>query len=278
MKRPKRAGINSSANHVFDVLRTVSNDAEPAGVSDISRRLSLTGSSVFRALTTLEATGYVSRYRNLPQFQLGTMPYLLNRALLNRFELNAASRRFLRDLARETGETVTLNVRLGWYSLRISGVYGNRDIYHRDRLGELALLHESLAGRAILAFLSEDDLSAMLEFLDETGAAKPSSEDWALLTTRFAETRKSGLMTEALPMSPGFSAIAMPVRDTGGTATASITINGPVFPSDKIGKLLAIRDHLEGLIAETPKRFISPFAHIPAGKIRIQNKRPKLEV
>ncbi len=276
MKPPKRAAINSSAMHVFDVLRTVSNDAEPAGVSDISRRLSLTASSVFRALTTLESTGYISRYRNLPQFQLGSMPYLLNRALLNRFEINAASRRFLRDLASETGETVSLNVRLGWYSLRIAGVYGNRDIYHRDRLGELNPLHESLPGRAILAFLPKTDLADMAEFLADSEDAKPSGDDWTALKKSLAEAKISGIVTEELHMSPGFSAIAMPVRDDTGSAIASITINGPVFPSDKLEKLLAIRDHLESLIAETPQRFISPFAHIPATKIRLQRKKRKL--
>ncbi len=272
----KRAAINSSAIHVFDILRTVSDDAKPAGVSDISRRLSLTASSVFRALTTLEATGYVSRYRNLPQFELGTMPYLLNRALLNRFELNAASRPFLGDMAQETGETVSMNVRLGWYSLRICGIYGSRDIYHRDRLGELAPLHESLAGRAILAFLPEDDHRKMLEFLDETGGRKPAAAFWVQFKEKIAEAKKTSILTEELPMSPGFSAVAMPVRDHTGTAIASFTINGPVFQSDKIEKLLSIRDHLEGVIAKSPKRFISPFAHIPPSKIRLQNNKRKL--
>ena len=276
MKPAKRAAINSSANHVFDILRTVSNDAKPAGVSDISRRLSLTASSVFRALTTLEATGYVSRYRNLPQFELGTMPYLLNRALLNRFEINAASRPFLGEMAQETGETVSLNVRLGWYSLRICGIYGSNDIYHRDRLGELAPLHESLGGRAILAYLQEDDHLKMLEFLDETGAKKPAPAFWIQFKDNSAEAKKTSFVVEDLPMSPGFSAVAMPVRDHTGAAIASITINGPVFPSDKIAKLLLIRDNLEGLIAESPKRFISPFAHIPANKIRLQNNKSKL--
>jgi hypothetical protein len=68
----------------------------------------------------------------------------------------------------------------------------------------------------------------------------------------------------------------MPVRDTTGTAIASITINGPVFPSNNLEKLLAIRNDLEELIAQTPKRFISPFAHIPADRIVLQNKKAKL--
>ena len=268
-KKPKRAAINSSAMHVFDVLRHVSEGGEPAGVSDISRRLSLTGSTVFRALTTLEASGYLSRYRNLPQFELGMMPYLLNRALLNQFELTAASRPFLQKMAQETGETVSLNVRLGWYSLRLSGIYGSRDIYHRDRLGELAFLHKSLAGRAILAFLPEENLLELAKFLKEDDENSDSA-DLAALEIGMQIARKKGFHTEALQMSPGFSAVAIPVRDQSGIAIACITINGPVYPSDSISTQVAIRDELECLIAASPDRFISPFAHIPPNKIRLQ--------
>jgi len=270
-KKPKHTAINSSATHVFDVLREVSDGAEPAGVSDISRRLGLTGSTVFRALTTLETSGYVSRYRNLPQFELGMMPYLLNRALLNQFELNAASRPFLRELAQETGETVSLNVKLGWYSLRISGVYGSRDIYHRDRLGELTLLHRSLAGRAMLAFLPDDALSQLQSFLKGSSEEESTSDAWRNVADEIKHIRDRGLDLEALKMSPGFSAIALPVRDQKGEAIGSITINGPVYPSKGTGSWLKIRDRLENLIASSPKRFVSPFAHISADKIRFQN-------
>jgi DNA-binding IclR family transcriptional regulator len=270
VKSPKpagRAAINSSAQHVFDVLRTVGDAAEPPGVSDIGRRLGLTGSTVFRALTTLEASGYVSRFRNLPQFELGTMPYLLNRALLNRFEITLASRPFLRELAQETGETVSLNVRLGWYSLRLSGVYGSQDIYHRDRLGELGLLHHALPGRAILAFLTDAQLAAMAQFLADTAGEWPGEQAWANLQEGLRQTAKTGFLAEPLPMSPGFCAIGMPVRDETGAAIASITINGPVFPSKKTSGLLAVRDRLEALILADPQRFVSPFAHLPAGRI-----------
>jgi len=270
-----RAAINSSAQHVFDVLRTVGDAAEPPGVSDISRLLGLTGSNVFRALTTLEASGYVSRFRSLPQFELGTMPYLLNRALLNRFEVNLASRPFLRALAQETGETVSLNVRLGWYSLRLSGVYGSRDIYHRDRLGELALLHQALPGRAIMAFLGDADLADMARFLKETAHEWPGDAAWAAMRQNLKQAAATGFLAEPLPMSPGFCAIGMPVRDHVGAAIASITINGPVFPSDKIGGLLAVRNQLEALVAAEPQRFVSPFAHLPPERILLKVPRHK---
>ena len=89
---------------------------------------------------------------------------------------------------------------------------------------------------------------------------------------------RNGVHAEALQMSPGFSAIAIPVRDQTGAAIACITINGPVYPSKKIRAQLEIRDGLERIIAATPERFVSPFAHIPANKLRLQIPRTKSAV
>ena len=65
-----RAAINSSAAHVFEVLRFVAESPEPLAVTEISRRLSLPVSTVLRALMTLEEADYIQRYQNAPHFEL----------------------------------------------------------------------------------------------------------------------------------------------------------------------------------------------------------------
>ena len=87
-----RAAVNSSASHVFNVLRFVAENEAPLGVTEIARRLKLPVSTVFRALATLEESGYIQRHHNTPRFEIGTMPHLLKRALYNSFPLHSASR------------------------------------------------------------------------------------------------------------------------------------------------------------------------------------------
>ncbi len=170
--------VNSSALHVFEVLRLIARTDEPLGVSEISRRLRLPASTVYRALTTLEETGYLARYRNMPRFELGQMPQLLNRSLVHRFRVHAASRPLLRTLADATGETATLTVPLGWYAVRLAGTYGSHDIYHRDRLGEVALLHETIAGIAILSCFSNPELGPYLKFASARARAGQRATSW----------------------------------------------------------------------------------------------------
>lgn len=271
--RSARAVINSSASHVFDVLRFICAWPAPLGVTDISRQLKLPASTVYRALITLEEADYIRRHRNTPRFELAPTPHLLNRALFSRFELHRASRPHLRSLAQATGETVSLWARLGWFALRVGGAFGSRDVYHRARLGETRLLHDGAAASVILAGLSEADLASYRSFVDTHFPERRPDAGWAAEAGELRLIEARGFATSALRMAPGFDAVAIPVRDETGRPVASITVDGPMLRSGAVAldpRALQARDDLEALVAHDPAAFLSPFAHIPADEILIR--------
>jgi DNA-binding IclR family transcriptional regulator len=240
-RAPGRARINSSSAHVFTVLRFISGLEEALGVTEIARQLSLPASTVHRALVTLEEAGYIQRFQNVPRFELGTMPHLLNRALVTLFALHAAARDTLQALAQKTGETASIWARLGWYAVRIAGAYGNHDIYHRARLGETRLLHEGSGGLAMLAALHAEERSAY---------------------ARFA----------GLEPAPAATPLAIALRDPAGSPIAALTIEEPIADGGAASlpaMLARTRDLLEALVAAEPDRFRSPFAHIAPDDIRL---------
>ncbi len=251
----------------------VAETGEPLGVSEIGRRLDLPASTVYRALITLEESDYIVRFQNMPRYELGPMPRLLNRALVHRFRLHAASRPYLRDLAETTGETASISVRLGWYGLRLAGVYGHSDIYHRDRLGEAVPLHLTLPGRGILAFLDDAAMTAYCAFVT---AHHPADVDWPALSALLERARDIGFEHEELAPGLGQSALAMPVREPGGQVIAAIAISGPIYTpgsGQNCDAWLAVRDALEADIAGDPAAFRSPFAHLAADDIVIAFER-----
>lgn len=275
MARQAEAAVNSSALHVFEVLRLVGEAEEPLGVSEIGRRLSLPASTVYRALITLEDSDYIGRFQNTPRYELGPTAHLLNRALLHRFKLHARSRPLLRALAEETGETVSLTVRLGWYGLRLAGVYGSRDIYHRDRLGEVEVLHLSLQGRGILAFLKIDERSHYRRFL-ESNHRDLAPADWSSVEAQLDQARENAFVQERLSEGDRLVAVSLPVRGADGDVLASLTISGPVHdPESTIAasQWLRTRTALEAEIAGAPASFVSPFAAIPNDEILIRPDR-----
>lgn len=253
-----RTAVNSSATHVFEVLRLVARTDEPLGVSEIGRRLGLPASTVYRALITLEESDYLARYQNMPRYELGQMPQLLNRALVHRFRLHAASRPYLRALSERTGETTSLTVRLGWYGLRLAGVYGSHDIYHRERLGQVAPLHEEVAGIGILAFLGAADRDAYREFW----RARGREADWDEVTA----AGRDGVARAA-------TGAALPVRNPSGEVLAALAISASSLSAASDTLWREARDALEAEIAADPAAFDSPFANIPPDEIVIDLER-----
>jgi IclR family acetate operon transcriptional repressor len=275
---PRRAAINSSASHVFEVLRFVAESPEPLGVTEISRRLSLPVSTVYRALVTLEEGNYIQRYQNTPRFELGMMPHLVNRALLNRFALHAYSRPALHALAAESGYTVSLWCRLGWYALRIGGAFGSHDIFHRARLGETQHLHRGPGPAAILAYLPADQRRAFVGFAERHFPQHaPSPAGWSDLEERLAALRERGFAREALSIARDFHAIALPIRDAQDTVVASLMTEGATIEGGTIEPseaMLATRHDIEVGIRLEPERFTLPFVHIAPDDIVIRILNP----
>jgi len=253
-----RTAVNSSALHVFEVLRLVARTDEPLGVSEISRRLGLPASTVYRALITLEESDYLARYQNMPRYELGQMPQLLNRALVHRFRLHAVSRPYLRTLSERTGETTSLTVRLGWYGLRLAGVYGSHDIYHRERLGQVAPLHAEVAGIGILAFLGDAEREAYRRFWK----ARDNEPDWSAVDM----ARRDGVARAP-------TGAALPVCNPAGDVLAALAISAANLSPASDTLWRDVRNALESEIAATPAAFDSPFANIPPDEIVIDLER-----
>ena len=166
---------------------------------------------------------------------------------------------------------MSISVRLGWYGLRLAGVYGRSDIYHRDRLGEVLPLHLTLPGRGILAFLGEPETAAYRAFLT-AHHRETAGTDWPALGRLLGRARDIGFEHEELAPGSGQSALAMPVGDPGGAVIAAIAISGPIYRRDSgqnCDAWLAVRDALEADIAAAPASFRSPFAHVAADDIVI---------
>jgi DNA-binding IclR family transcriptional regulator len=159
-----RPPVNSSALHVLQTLRLVCASEEPLSHAEISRRTALPSTTVYRALSTLEDAQYVQRAQGSLEYEAGIVPQLLLWTLLKRFPLSNLAEPHLARLAELSGGTASICIRLGWYGLRARVVYGQNDVYHRDRLGEVALLHATGATRGIFSFLTDDEIEQYRRF------------------------------------------------------------------------------------------------------------------
>jgi DNA-binding IclR family transcriptional regulator len=241
--------LSSSAARALRILATVGAAERPLGPTEIGQRLGVAAGTAFRGLDALERAGFVARFQASPKFVLGKSVAALRQGLLARFPIREVCAPYLRQLAFDSGETVSLTVRLGWHALRIAAAPGTNEVTSAPPLGALRPLAEGLAGRAILAHLSSDAPEAKR------------------LARALAEIRKRGFATEETAFARGRAALAFPVR-RDGEAIAAIAIEGPVVDlkesaaHDDLPRWREIVHAVERLAQARPALFAGPFDHL----------------
>src|SRR5258706_6806136 len=260
--------MSSSAKRALRILEFVSDSDHPLGVTEIARSLSLAPATVFRSLDALGRADLVSRYQSSSRYVLGVAADRLCQSLVARFRIRELSLPYLRQLASVSGESTSLHVRLGWYSVRIASAPGTAEVTNAPAIGDTRALGDTYAGKAILAFLSIAEIARYRAWA-QTHDMQAPEKDWDLRSVR-----KRGA---ALGMTDGGTGmkVAFPIR-VGDAAIAALTIDGPVLDeapdpaASPFSDWLLIVTHLESLAHAQPALFENPFAHIDPDTILME--------
>jgi DNA-binding IclR family transcriptional regulator len=245
------------------------------GVTAIAEQVGVVPGTAFRSLNALELGGYVDRFKASTSYVSGETTKRLRQSVFARFHLRDVCLPFMRKLALETGETLTLTVPVGWYGVRIAVTPGTNAVRSSPALGALRYLHSDAATQAILAFMKPDRVSRYNAWLaaQEDGAILPmSAMDSAIV-------RKTGYVLEPTSFAPGKAMVAFPIL-WEGEAIASIAIKGPIVSLAEGADQTALAGwrqtiaEVEARVKLQPDLFRNPFAHIDPDTILMPVTEP----
>lgn len=196
-------------------------------LSELAARLDLAPSTTHGIVRSLVEHGMVVQERGSNRYQLGPAVLRLGNVYLDTLELRSRAIPWAEELARRTGLAVRTGV------LLIDDVV---IIHHEPRpdgsrqmpeVGIVIPVHASALGKAMLAFLPEDEKRVLTsaELRSMTGETITSPE---LLRDQLDLVRSNGVATEQDEAVIGESSVASPVFDSYGEAVGAI---GVVVPS-----------------------------------------------
>jgi DNA-binding IclR family transcriptional regulator len=262
--------MSSSAKRALRILEFVSDTEQPLGVTEIARSLSLAPATVFRSLDALSRADLVSRYQSSSRYVLGAAADRLCQSLIARFRIRELSLPYLRQLASASGESTSLHVRLGWYSVRIASVPGMAEVTNAPPVGDTRALGDAYVGKAILAFLSNTEIARYRAW------AAAHDFRWSEEDERERRSaKKCGVALGKAELGETGMPVAFPIR-VRDAAVAALTIDGPVldrppgFHSSPFSDWRQIVTHLESLALTQPALFENPFAHIDPDTIVLE--------
>jgi DNA-binding IclR family transcriptional regulator len=260
---------NTSVDQVFDAFNLLARGGS-LGVADVARELGIPTSTAHRVLATAFDSGFADRDPSGSKYELGARAHMLVHGLFRQFGVQAAALPYLTRIAADSGETTTLEVRLGWLAVRMVGFEGRNEIHAARLIGQTSRLADTAGGLAILAHLDEAELGRYLTW--EGGGRRQAARTRAVGALLDA-VRESGYARQ--PDPAGGAEVAFPVCFEG-RAVAAICIdgNGPLVSEapqkSHVARVRKAVRELEGALAADPELARDPFSHLDPDELTAQ--------
>ena len=226
----------------FDVIDLLAQRNTGVTVSEIHRALHLPLSSAAAILHTLQVLGYIDKDPQSARYTLGLKLYSFSRQLVDQLDLPGRCHGLLEQLAAETGFTSHIAVMRDGESMYVDRVPGSGLIQFSSYIGMRWALHASGVGKALLAFLPDEELTRTLKYLPLTKITPYTIILRSQLEKQLQQFRRSGYAWEISEGEEGVACVAAPIMGLEGTVPAAISVSGSThqISEDKIPEIGAV--------------------------------------
>ena len=220
---------NSSVQSLDRALRILAiiADGDGLSLSEVAAASGLAASTAYRMLTTMEGHGMVEFDRTDQLWSIGVETYRMGSAFLRRRKLVDRARIVMQDLMEKTGETANLGVAEDDCVVFVSQVETHQAIRAFFRPGTRSSFHASGIGKAILAHLPGERVTAIVRKEGLETYTPKTITDAPALARDLLQIRERGFSIDDEERHPGMRCIAAPVFNEFGEPVAGVSISGP---------------------------------------------------
>lgn len=219
----------------LEILDCLAANRRPMSTQDIAKACGMSRPTTYRLLMTLLSRGYVRNTGNF-QFALGTRLLTLSRVVLNDLDLLDVAKPYLHELCSISNETANLSILDNGELLYIGkqeSLRGSQlpsSVQLHSTVGTRIAPHSSAMGKAMMAYLPEDELAAMLDNAMPLRRYTPYTiTDRDELMAHLREVRRLGYAIDEREVDEGTRCLGAPIFDSSGRVAAAMSIAGPAY-------------------------------------------------
>ena len=238
---------------VLDVLELLAAAQEFMTAQRISEEIVLPKSTVHRILNTLVARGYVRKDEMTHTYGLGLKLLQLKEFAKNDLNLTRAAHPNLRSLAKATGATAHLATLSHDSVTYIDYWVPPTGTAIRFRLGEHVPLYCTSLGKALLAWLPDEQREEMLHSLEFVSHAPNTITDPDRFRQELMQVQQQGFAEDVEESAIGIRCVGAPIRDDSGNVIAAIsitTLSAQLDDNRRLAYIPIVKSHAEQLSAQ----------------------------
>jgi len=227
------------------MLEFLAASPDGATLSELGSRFTISMASVFRLAGALEELGYIRRDDRTKRFSVTQKLLLLGQPHSGRRSLVECALEPMRRVLAATGETTQLCCLADASCIILEQLPALHPFKYIVDLGSRVPIHCCAPGKAILAFLPDDTLDAVLSGLEFEKHTEHTITSRKALLVELERIRACGYALDRGEHFDGIHCIAAPLLDRHGHTIAAITIAGPAarIPASRFaefGRTIAI--------------------------------------
>lgn len=254
MKKPKATSVRA-VERAIDILDAFSAERPALTITELARHVRLNRPTLYRMLSTLMKRGLVRLSGDPPRYRLDYGAARFAEIWSSSTDAGQSALPFLEPLLQRFDETVALYLRRDNTRICALELPSRQPLSYARGLGHAESLRLGASGIAILAFLPEDELEAILSEERDATAIKA-------LRRTIAQVRSRGYALSRGHLIVGAQAIAAPVFDRTQVPVAALGLFGPAarFSPERITECAeAVRRAAESLskaLGYAPQRLL----------------------
>lgn len=214
------------SDRIFRVIETLAN-CGPSGLIELSKKLDLNKSTVHRILNALICMGYVKQDLATSKYFLSFKICEIASQVQEKISVIDIARPFLKQLVRDTGETVHLVQMDGTSAIYIDKVESDLNTVRLvSRIGKRIPLYCSGVGKSIMAGLPDLQIKELWEQSEIQSLTPHTIVDLELFMDEINKIRRDGFAVDNEENELGVRCVAVSLKDYGGNCYA-FSISAP---------------------------------------------------
>ena len=222
---PERSAVKS-LRKALTVLNAVAGADRPLTVAEVAINSGIARPTAYRFVQTLVAAGYLTQDPADGRLSMGFAVLPLASSLLDRNRMRKEALPHLQSLAQQTNERANLGVLYRDRVMYVAGVEKPALPTIYSRFGKSAPAHCSSLGKAILAYLSEAEVRALLTRKPLVALTPTTITNPAAFAKELEATRERGYAIDRAEHAAGSCCVAAAIFDSNNRPLGAIGISG----------------------------------------------------
>ncbi|NQZ56807.1 MAG: IclR family transcriptional regulator [Lentisphaeraceae bacterium] len=211
----------------LSIMEHLSQSPEGATQAEICAHFEYPKNSVYRICSSLVDRGYLQKNNTSQKFTLTRKLLAVAYGALSEDNLLELALPIMRRIRPEVQETLLLGTLLDDEGLVLAELAGTHHFNFRVERGARFYLHCTAPGKAILAFLPEDEQQRYLDSIDFIAFNERTHKSKASLKKELDEIKLRGVSYDYAEQLDGCHCISTPVFDQQGYPIAALWTTGP---------------------------------------------------